>query len=98
MNGSRSPAAGWVAVILAVGIATAINAITFASLYVAVFHKSDVSGGLSTNAATLLTTAFGGIIGVLGSYIGYRAAASSTMSGPPASPPPGVQTDADTES
>lgn len=60
----------WVAVILAVGIATAVNLITVAVLYDAIFSQGP---GLSENATQILTTAFGGIIGVLGSYIGYRA-------------------------
>ena len=69
----------WVARILAIGLATAINAITFAVLYDAIFSSES---GLSENATQILTTAFGGIIGVLGSYIGYRAGVSR------ATPPP----------
>src|SRR5262245_31304887 len=60
----------WVAIILAVGIATAINLITFAVLYDAIFSAGP---GLSENATQILTTAFGGIIGVLGAYLGFRA-------------------------
>lgn len=65
----------WVAVILALGIATGLNCITFAVLYDAIF--SDQSG-LSENATQILTGAFGGILGVLGSYVGYQAANRST--------------------
>jgi predicted small secreted protein len=61
----------WVAIILAIGLATAINVITLAVLIDALY-SDDV--GLSENATQILTTAFGGIIGVLGSYIGYRTA------------------------
>src|SRR5262245_48231980 len=68
-SGHPPPAAGWVALVLAVGIATAINAITVAVLYDAIFSKGP---GLSENATQVLTTAFGGIIGVLGAYVGYR--------------------------
>lgn len=68
-----SPIREWVAVILAVGLAIAVNAITLASVYLAVVDKSNVPGGLSENATQVLTTAFGGIIGVLGSYMGFRA-------------------------
>lgn len=56
------------AVILAIGIATAVNAITFGVLYDAIINPGDA--GLSENGTTVLTTAFGGIIGVLGSYVG----------------------------
>jgi multisubunit Na+/H+ antiporter MnhB subunit len=62
-----------VAIVLAVGIATAINLITFAVLYDALFSEGP---GLSENATQVLVTAFGGIIGVLGSYIGFRAGAA----------------------
>jgi hypothetical protein len=60
----------WVAILLAVGIATAINVVTAGVLYDAIFSQGP---GLSDNATQLLTTAFGGIIGVLGSYVGFRA-------------------------
>lgn len=61
----------WVAIILALGIAIALNSITLGVLYDAI--ASQVSG-LSENATQILTGAFGGILGVLGSYIGYQAA------------------------
>jgi hypothetical protein len=61
----------WVALILAIGIATGLNCITFAVLYDAVFSNES---GLSENATQILTGAFGGILGVLGSYVGYQAA------------------------
>ena len=70
MNGERSRYAGIVAVLLAVCIATAVNVITLAVLYDAIFSQGP---GLSENATQILTTAFGGIIGVLGAYLGYRA-------------------------
>lgn len=59
-----------VAAILAVGLATGVNLITFAALYDAL--RSDTPG-LSENATQVMTTAFGGIVGVLGGYIGGRA-------------------------
>ena len=62
--------ADWVAIMLAVGISTAVNVVTAAVLYDAIFSQGP---GLSDNATQLLTTAFGGIIGVLGAYVGYRA-------------------------
>jgi len=65
----------WVAMTLAVGIATAVNAITVAVLWDAVHSAGP---GLSDNATQVMVAAFGGIIGVLGSYIGFRAGAQST--------------------
>src|SRR5262245_17141970 len=62
-----------VAVILAIGLATAVNMITFAVLYDALFSAAS---GLSENATQLLTAAFGGIIGILGAHLGYRAGVS----------------------
>jgi len=64
-----------VALVLTIGIATAVNLITFAVLYDAIFSKGP---GLSDNATQILTTAFGGIIGVLGSYVGFRAGQESS--------------------
>ena len=60
----------WVAIILATGLVTAIVLVTAGVLYDAIRSQGP---GLSSNATTLLTTAFGGIIGVLGSYVGYKA-------------------------
>lgn len=63
---------GWVAVVLAVGIATAINAITIAILVDAL--KDPAHNGISENAVQILTSSFTGVFGVLGAYVGYRAA------------------------
>jgi len=65
----------WVAMTLAVGIATAVNAITVTVLWDAIHSAGP---GLSDNATQVMVAAFGGIIGVLGSYIGFRAGAQST--------------------
>lgn len=59
-----------VATVLALGVATALNGVVFAVTYDAL--TSDTSG-LSENATQVLTGAFGGIIGILGTYIGLRA-------------------------
>lgn len=61
-----------IAIILAIGLATATNCITFAVLYDAIVSQES---GLSENATQILTAVFGGIIGVLGSYLGYRVGA-----------------------
>ena len=61
-----------VAVILAIGLATALNVITAAVLIDALFSDGP---GLSENATQLLTAGFSGVVGVLGGYIGGRAVA-----------------------
>lgn len=59
----------WVAVILAVGLATAVNLIVIGGFASAVYRKAE----LSENATQVMTAVFGGIVGVLGSYVGYKA-------------------------
>jgi hypothetical protein len=65
------PDRGWVAIILALGLSLAVVTITAAILYDAIFSPN---AGLSENATQVLIAAFGGIIGVLGGYVGYQAA------------------------
>jgi hypothetical protein len=73
----------WVALTLAIGIATAINCLTVAVLWDAIVSAGP---GLSENATQVLTAAFGGMVGVLGSYIGFKASGykESVDSGPAA--------------
>jgi H+/Cl- antiporter ClcA len=59
-----------VAVVLAIGIAVALIVIVSAVMYDAV--RSDTPG-LSENATQILTGWGGGIMGVLGAYLGFRA-------------------------
>ena len=61
-----------VAVVLAVGLVVAINALSVAILWEAITDPANV--GISENSTQILTGAFGGIIGILGSYVGYSAA------------------------
>ena len=83
MNANGS-ARSVVAIVLAAGLSVAVICITVAILWEAVF--STGSAGISENATQILTTAFGGIIGVLGSYIGFKSGEKvATM--PPPSPP-----------
>ena len=70
----------WVAVILALGLSTAVNVVTAGVLYDAIFSKGP---GLSENATQILTTAFGGIIGVVGAYLGFKAGQASNGDGRP---------------
>jgi len=75
-----------VAIILAIGIATSVNFITLAVFYDAVINEG---AELSENATQILVAAFGGIIGILGSYIGFRAAqAQQDRAEQPPNPPP----------
>lgn len=59
-----------VAIILAIGIGTALNLLMFAILWDALFHSDP---GLSENATQVITALGSGVIGVLGGYIGGRA-------------------------
>jgi sulfite exporter TauE/SafE len=72
---------GAVAVVLAFGLATAINLITLAILWDAIFHHG---GSVDENSTQILTTIFTGIIGILGAYIGFRAGRETVMAENPA--------------
>jgi hypothetical protein len=63
-----------VAVVLAVGVALALNLLTFAVMFETVF---SVNRGISDNATEILTGWGGGIIGVIGAVVGYNAGRSS---------------------
>jgi hypothetical protein len=73
-----------VAVILAGGLVFAINVVTLAVLWGAI---SSDGPGLSDNATQVLVTAFGGIIGLLGAFVGYRVG-QATAPPPPEEPWP----------
>lgn len=61
-----------VAIILAAGMALALNVVTISLLWAARVRLGiDVNSGISENGTQLLTGWGGGIIGVLGSYIGF---------------------------
>jgi hypothetical protein len=59
-----------VAVILAIGLAVAVVMLMAGVLWDALHSDSP---GISENATQLITMAFGGIIGILGSFLGYKA-------------------------
>lgn len=63
-----------IALILAVGICTALNLLTLAVMWDAL--KSDTPG-ISENATQILTGWGGGIVGILGAVFGYRAGVSN---------------------
>lgn len=75
------PVRDYVAIVLAVGIATAVNLITLGVLWDAIVNPGVA--GLSENATQILTAVFGGITGILGSYVGYKAHASGESSSAP---------------
>lgn len=67
----RNDSIDLVAILLAIGISTALNVLTFAVVYDAVTSQGP---GLSENATQILTGWGGGMIGVIGAFVGYRAA------------------------
>jgi Co/Zn/Cd efflux system component len=70
---SERRSAHTVAVILAAGMAVALNVVTVSLLYVALLRLGNPAQvqGISERGTVLLTGWGGGIIGVLGAYIGY---------------------------
>jgi hypothetical protein len=67
-----------IALVLAVGLAAALNMIVFAVLYDAITQPDK--SGLSENATQVLTGWGGGIIGILGAVFGYEAGTRSPPS------------------
>lgn len=89
MSSKRPPVlatGGNVALILAISLGLAFNIFCLAVLYTAV--TSDAP--LSENATQVLTGWGGGIIGILGAYVGYRIGFASQESEEvdPSDPPP----------
>jgi hypothetical protein len=68
MRRMRDADANFIAAILAVGLALAINLIIFGVVWNTISNDASV---LSENATYVLLTCFGGIIALLGSSIGY---------------------------
>lgn len=68
----RRPTAEAVAVVLAVGMAIALNVITVSLLWAA-YHRLgiDPEHGLSENGTQILSAWGGGIISILAAYVGY---------------------------
>lgn len=62
-----------IGIILSIGLVMALNIIVFAVLWDALHGDAP---GLSENATQILTGAFGGIIGILGSFLGFQVADS----------------------
>ena len=71
------PARDAVAVIIAIGLGVAVNLLCLAAVWDAIANSS----GLSENATQVLTSAFGGMVGVLGAYLGFKAGERSAGGG-----------------
>lgn len=67
----------WVALVLAVGVAVAINVVCFGIMWDAVKLDAEIS----ENGTQILTGVLGGIIGILGAYLGYSAAGKRATPG-----------------
>jgi hypothetical protein len=74
-----------VGIILACGIAAALNTITFALVW-DVLTSQGALNPLSENTTQVLTGWGGGMLGVLGAYVGYTFGRSSTDNGGPGPP------------
>lgn len=82
-------ASGVVAIILAGGMAVALNVITAALLYAAIVRLGvDPDSGLSDNGVQILLAWGGGIISVLAGYVGYIVGKKTNGTTPP---PPGKE-------
>ena len=78
-NGTSKQGAWLIALVLAIALGTALNGFTIAILYEAIFQTQ--SAGISENAVQVLTGWGGGMIGIIGAYIGYRVGSSQTPNG-----------------
>jgi len=67
-----------VALALAVGIVLAVNLVAFGVVYDAITSEGP---GLSDNATQVLTSAFAGGFGVIGSYIGFKYGSQANGNG-----------------
>lgn len=70
--GTVRPSRDWIALVLAVGLCTALNVIVVAILWDAIHDPSQA--GISENATQILTGWGGGIVGILGAVFGARLA------------------------
>lgn len=72
-NGNHSTPKDWVAIVLTIGLCTALNILVVSIAYEGL---NDGPETISENATQIMTGTFGGIIGILGAYLGYRAASN----------------------
>ena len=69
----RRPAGDWIAIILASGIALSVIILVIGTVIGGV-RNGNSAATLSENEAQVITAAIGGMVGVLGAWVGYRAA------------------------
>ena len=73
MNKKKGLGAGdWVAVILSLGVAVSMIILITGVVWGAIKHGSTAAT-LTENETQVLIAAFGGIFGILGAYLGFRA-------------------------
>lgn len=73
-----------IALVLAIGLSTALNLLCFGVLWDAL--RSDTPG-ISENATQILTGWGGGVVGILGAVFGYKAGQSNAEPTTYAPPP-----------
>lgn len=74
-----------VALLLAGGLALSIVLLTVGVVWTAVRH-GNTAATLTENETQVLISAFGGIFGILGAYLGYRAGNGDRNKLPPVDP------------
>ncbi|HEY7487571.1 MAG TPA: hypothetical protein VH912_24160 [Streptosporangiaceae bacterium] len=82
------PTKDWVVLVIAVALGTALNLVTAGVLYDAIFSEGP---GLSDNAVQLLTGWGGGMVGIIGAYVGYRVGTQQHASGSPPEDDPAIR-------
>lgn len=83
-GGSPGRAAYTVALVLAIGICTALNLLTIATVIDALWSAVP---GISENATQILTGWGGGVVGVIGAVVGYNAGHANALRQQTAPPP-----------
>jgi hypothetical protein len=68
----KRPTSDLIAILLAAGLSLAVVSLVIGVVIAAVEH-GNTAATLSENESQVLTVAFGGMIGVLGAWVGYRA-------------------------
>jgi hypothetical protein len=67
----------WIAFVLAAGLSLSVVVLVLGVVWAAIKHGNSAAT-LSENESQVLTTAFGGLIGLLGAWVGYRAGNGQT--------------------
>jgi len=90
MSDSRRKYVDLTAMILATGITTSIIFLTIGIVWSAV-QNGSTAATLSENETQVLISAFGGIFGILGAYIGYQLGNGAKEKDQVALPPDGLE-------